>query len=173
MLRPVRIALTLPTISERAIELAGEALARANEDVLRATPGAPGLWDAAVVYQLEPQGEDWYGIPELLQRGAGDCEDLAAAEVAYLRVRGAAALLPGDPLWPIRHVLHRADIGFRVQRTGDSDYHCVVHVTVDGQVWEDDPSARLGMIGRLFDPLILSHWRRLGARPRVMPREAM
>lgn len=52
----------------------------------------PSLYDSGVRYEREPPGhERWLTIPELYDAGVGDCEDLACARAAELRLDGEPA----------------------------------------------------------------------------------
>lgn len=54
----------------------------------------PPLYSGAVVYQEEPAGqgfEEFAPIPQVLQRGWGDCDDLVPWRVAELREMGEPA----------------------------------------------------------------------------------
>lgn len=86
----------------------------------------PPLYESGVAYVREPRGlERWLPPSEVLLRGQGDCEDLAAYRAAELRLTGE------DP-----------NAEARVVRTGPRTWHAVV-LREDGD-WED-PSAALGM----------------------------
>lgn len=88
--------------------------------------GAPPIYETGLRYQREPRGEErWLPPSDVLRRGHGDCEDLAAYRAAELRVTGE------DP-----------EAEARVVRTGPRTWHAVV-LRGDGD-WED-PSAALGM----------------------------
>lgn len=67
-----------------------EGLVAANEVALAAWP-LPPLYESGVVYEHEGPTEEWYDVPEVLARGAADCEDLAAWRVAELRAAGVDA----------------------------------------------------------------------------------
>lgn len=101
-----------------------------NLEFLRSAAGAraPRLYESGIRYQREDHGEEkWQSIPELLVSRRGDCEDLACALAAELRVRDgiqARAVATGKRLGD--HVL----------------YHVIVKYP-DGTT--EDPSRRLGM----------------------------
>jgi hypothetical protein len=64
----------------RVILAAGTTL---NAFYLDAWDLPPLAMDGTVVYRREPEGrEDWLTLPLLLERGAGDCEDLSMAYAA-------------------------------------------------------------------------------------------
>ena len=108
-----------------------EALVRLNMDWLRRAGGRiPPLYNTDVVYEREGRTmegrprEVFRQIPEVLKRGVGDCEDLAAWRIAELRAMGVNA----QPL---------------ITKHGRM-FHVSVRLP-DGRV--DDPSKRLGMEG--------------------------
>jgi len=91
-------------------------------------PRTPSLYDSGVVYEREPAGrEDWQTIPVTLERGNGDCEDLAAWRTAELQHQGEKA-----------RIITRT----KRQRNG----RLLIHVLVmreNGDI--EDPSLLLGM----------------------------
>lgn len=127
----MRVVIGIPRpLTRTAMNHALEALTRINEDWLRANPDAPDLYSSGVRYAVEPTGyELWDPTALLLARGAGDCDDLACARAAELRVR------EGD-------TGARADCYPSAIRNGRRTWHAIV-VRGDGTV--EDPSARLGM----------------------------
>jgi hypothetical protein len=67
-------------------------LTLANQRYLRAFPNTPPLYRSGVVYKRDPAGQEpWRTIPEILERGAGDCEDVACWKAAELRLKGIRA----------------------------------------------------------------------------------
>jgi hypothetical protein len=112
--------------SRAALLRAFEALAGINTTYLL-TYKAPPLYQSGVVYVPEPPGrEHWQDVPTTLERGKGDCEDLASWRIAELRVKGERAIP-----W----------VTWR--RVGDGlRFHALVK-RADGTI--EDPSARLGM----------------------------
>jgi len=108
-----------------------EGLARAGEEWLRLYPGTPPLFKSGVVYDNDTSGkEDWQDIPTTLERGKGDCKDLAAWYSAEIRHRGGRA---------------RPFIRWR-KLDGHTTYHVLVLITLtDGRRIIVDPSRRLGM----------------------------
>ncbi|HEY0711730.1 MAG TPA: hypothetical protein VGF45_03595 [Polyangia bacterium] len=66
-----------------------EALCQINEGHL-AQKAYPPLFEAGVRYRRE-QGERWRDVPTLIERGEGDCEDLACWRIAELRASGVHA----------------------------------------------------------------------------------
>ena len=127
----MRVVIGIPRpLTRAAMNHALEALTRINEDWLRANPNTPNLYESGVRYAVEPTGyELWDPTALLLARGAGDCDDLACARAAELRVR------EGDPA-------ARADCYPSAIREGRRTWHAIV-VRGDGTI--EDPSARLGM----------------------------
>lgn len=101
-----------------------------NESWLRAHPRAPKLYESGVRYRRERPGrEDWLTVPSILERGHGDCEDLASWRIAELRLTGIRA---------------HPRITFR--RFGPGGRFSLYHITLvypDGRV--EDPSRLLGM----------------------------
>jgi hypothetical protein len=71
-----------------AMDTLGESLVQINEQWLRMHPETPDLFDSGVYYDLhEDVQRPWQSIPRLYKMGRGDCEDIAAARTAELRVR--------------------------------------------------------------------------------------
>lgn len=87
-----------------------------------------------IYYLAEPDGrDDWQDIPDTLERGNGDCEDLATWRCAELRVRlGVDADLG----------ITKSDMPLQSGAALVTMYHIVV-VLPDGAI--EDPSRRLGM----------------------------
>jgi len=69
-----------------------EGLVRCNQVYLDDNPNTVKLYDSDVVYQPEFGTEEWQDIPTTLERGFGDCEDLAAYRCAELRNEGVKAM---------------------------------------------------------------------------------
>jgi len=106
----------------QALVAALELLCALNLIYLKAHPRAPALYKSGIRYRREPRGvENWQTIAEMLRSKFGDCEDLACARVAEIRVKGLYA----EP-WP-------------VSRGG------LWHVLVKHSRGIFDPSKRLGM----------------------------
>jgi hypothetical protein len=104
-----------------------EALVAANRALLRSLP-VPRLFESGVRYQAEgPSTDDWQDIATTLERGNGDCEDLAAWWIAELREAGELAAAPLIHWYP----------------SGDRTWYHVLVRRADGTV--DDPSRALGM----------------------------
>lgn len=120
----MRVALLIPAASERSLAAAMCALVALDVLYLATHPDAPRLYDSGVRYRPEPRGsEEWVTVPDLLQRGWGDCEDLAAWRCAELRLEGERA----TPC---------------VRRSGPATYHALV-CREDGSI--EDPSRVLGL----------------------------
>lgn len=122
------LAILVPARSEQAINAALAALVVLNRIYLRTHRDTPRLYESGVRYRREVAGaEQWLTLPLLLQVGAGDCEDLAAARAAELiesgEDPGAAAV--------VRRV--RAGLWHAVVRRGTGEI--------------EDPSKALGMNG--------------------------
>lgn len=109
-------------------EIAGalEALTRINLGQLRGGLPWPGIYRAGIRYEREIPGdaETWQSCRDLLSTRRGDCEDLACARAAELRLQGVKC----------RAIVVRSSGG----------YHAVVQY-MNGRI--EDPSARLGMLG--------------------------
>lgn len=118
-----------------------EAVCRANMKWLELFPSTPGLYESGVVYTPEDGTEEWPDIPTLYRAGKGDCEDLACARVAELRVR--------------KRLRCRPFIRWRESRGGHRTYHVLVAIRhprgttlIAGERYIiEDPSKRLGMGG--------------------------
>lgn len=106
-----------------------EALVTLNRLHLRQRRNIPHLYRSGIRYEREdigPDGrrrEEWRQIPELLKLGEGDCEDLVAYHVAWLREREGIRAIP----WLTKR---------------GSTYHVLVRYP-DGRI--QDPSKDLGM----------------------------
>jgi hypothetical protein len=71
-----------------AMDTLAESLVQINEQWLRTHPETPNLYDSGVYYDLRADVQrPWQSIPRLYRMGRGDCEDIAAARTAELRVR--------------------------------------------------------------------------------------
>ena len=126
-------------------------LARCNARLLRERPSLPFLYEANVHYERE-EVETWSDFIQLLAQGWEDCDALAAARAGELLARGWKALSPRDPGYAAAKAANLTSIPAEVAltttlRPGEHGlYHCVVRYVVNGTVWFDDPSARLGML---------------------------
>jgi len=90
-----RVSLTVPSgsvglaaldaLSEEALEL----VVQANMKFLREHPEAPRFFESGVRYQLDDSDtNEWLTIPQILERGWGDCDQLAPWFAAELRLQG-------------------------------------------------------------------------------------
>ena len=126
-------------------------LARVNARILRENPGLPGLYDAGVVYRRETD-EHWSDYVNLLAQGWEDCDSLAAARAGELLARGGKVLRRGDGGYAEGRKLPRihAEVFLRTRARPEQPglYHCLVRYRVGSRWFYDDPSARLGMLGR-------------------------
>jgi len=78
----------LTALSEEALE----AVTVANMEYLRTHPDTPPFFESGVRYQLDDSDtNDWLTIPAILERGWGDCDQLAPWFAAELRLRGFPA----------------------------------------------------------------------------------
>jgi hypothetical protein len=105
------------------------ALVMVDQLYLRLHPQTPSLYQSGVRYQEEPDDgiEEFASIPAMYARGWGDCDDLAPARVAELRMRGEKASIR---------------VQWRSRPGGRKLYHVLVR-RGDGSI--EDPSAKLGM----------------------------
>jgi hypothetical protein len=111
-----------------------EALTESNVEYLRARPRTPWLYKSGIYYLAEPDGrDDWQDIPDTLERGNGDCEDLATWRCAEWRVRQGVDAQLG---------ITKSDMPLQSGAALVTMYHIVV-VLPDGTI--EDPSRRLGM----------------------------
>ncbi len=106
-----------------------EATTLINQIYLK-THNVPPLYASGVRYQNEPTDwgyEDFAIIPAVMQRGWGDCDDLAPWRCAELREQGEAA---------------KIRIQWKAMSGGGKLYHIVVR-RANGDI--EDPSRILGM----------------------------
>lgn len=148
-------------------------LASENELIFDARPDLPGVYDSRVYYQRERE-ETWSDWINTLAQGHEDCDALAAARAGELRSRGWRALQPGDAGYALARRLRprriKALVMMTTRRSGrGGQYHCIVQYWIGGRQFRDDPSARLGMHGGTFDPVILRRRRALSRRPAAHP----
>ena len=127
-------------------------LARCNARLIRDQPKLPLLYASRVRYEREEE-ETWSDFIQLLAQGWEDCDALAAARAGELLARGWRALSPNDPGYAAAKAANLTSIPAEVALTtqlpvGERGglYHCIVRYVVNGTVWFDDPSARLGML---------------------------
>lgn len=104
-----------------------EGLTRVNEEIYRRDPRLPSVYDTRVNvrYDGTDPNEDWLNVREVIRMRRGDCEDLAAARAAELRVRF------NDPQARVH-----------VYRSAPKMTHAVV---LRGDGVTEDPARRLGM----------------------------
>jgi hypothetical protein len=132
-------------------------LARSNARLLRGRPDLPGLYESRVRYEREDV-ETWCDYLSMLAQGWEDCDGLAAARAGELLARGWRALHPGEGGYALARKLKPSSIAAEVVLTtrvlpGDHGlYHCIDRYEIDGRVFWDDPSARLGMLERRLTP---------------------
>ena len=146
----MRIAILLSFNEAAAVRLLNH-LARENAIILEAHPDLPLLYDSGVVYRRETD-EHWSDYVNLLAQGWEDCDSLAAARAGELLARGGKALRRGDGGYAEGRKLPRihAEVFLRTRARPEQPglYHCLVRYRVGSRWFYDDPSARLGMLGR-------------------------
>lgn len=88
-----------------------EALVYLNEVILKKRKSTPPLASSGVRYDPDPMKENWSTIDDVIARGRGDVEDLAAWRAAELRAQGEKATieLRGEPGRWLTCVVVRAD----------------------------------------------------------------
>lgn len=112
--------------SKQALLILLETLTRIDQDYLAKHPDTPPLYESGIVYQPEFGTEEWQDIPTTIERGYGDCEDLAAHISAEFRMKGIAS----EPY--LRMQIHKN--AFRI--------HALAQLP-NGDI--EDPSLKLGM----------------------------
>lgn len=133
--RPIQIAIKLfqgkSDLDRSRLAITGlmDGLVTANRIWLAAYRDTPALYDSPVLYQAEKQTEIWCDIPTILEKGFGDCEDLACWRIAELRNQGINAM---------PFITWRDNPG----KIGGTIYHALVRWP-DGRI--EDPSRALGM----------------------------
>lgn len=103
------------------------ALFEIDKDYLDAFPNTISLYRSGIIYCQEDGTEDWQPIPNAIQTGVADCEDLACWRAAEL-------------------VVNKGILAFPVLREKTSRDKIMYHVLVqypNGSL--EDPSKRLGM----------------------------
>lgn len=164
-----RIRLELATLDARTVATVLTGIANHNARWLARHVATPLLYDSGVRY-VEERRERWADLPTILasiERGE-DCDSLAAWRAGELVARGAQALRPGEPGHDdaIRLALPsiRAQVSVAVTDPGPPLLHAFVTYEVDGRVYHDDPSTRLGMWGRVADD-VTARWAAAGVSP--------
>lgn len=88
----LRIQFELESVAVQDLNVLCRALCLLNVRFLRQNPHTPTLRQAGIRYVSQPLGvERFKTIPQLMAAGGGDCDQLAPARAAELRVRGVAA----------------------------------------------------------------------------------
>lgn len=110
-------------------------------------PDTPRLYDSGVRYFPENGDEEWMDIPNIIERGGADCEDLSCWRVAELREMGIRA----KPFirWTRRenyefHVLVFRPDGELIDLPPRCPLGQTYEIGADGSIIED-PSLVLGM----------------------------
>lgn len=149
----MRIAVKLAFDEQAAVRLLNW-LAQENAILLQERPELPLLYDTGVRYRREDD-ETWCDFINMLVQGHEDCDGLAAARAGELLARGWLALRPGDGGYEeamrTRPTSIPAQVFLRTRSSVDEPglYHCLVRYRLGSQWYVDDPSARLGMNGRI------------------------
>lgn len=104
-------------------------LTMANDWTYRHDLTLPSIYEAGVVYRREPPGyEQFCDVRTVLDRGFGDCEDLACALASFYRARHGENARPDITWKPL------------------NARHWLYHITVlRGDGSREDPSQKLGM----------------------------
>ncbi len=126
------------TVDERKISLQAqmESLITHNLLYFKKHPEIGDIEEFPLRYVMKPRPQDvddWWDVPEVIARGAGDCKDFSAWMVAQYRYRSMADVYP----WITDHVYEDPD----GQGPPVTLYH--VRVRVHEQIL--DPSAYFGM----------------------------
>lgn len=120
-----------PELDPETIAICLDALFRIDLLYLKRHPKTPHPYRAGVRYQREPKGQErWASIPKVIERGQGDCEDLACWLTAWYVSSGV------DPL---------ARVTFTHRDTPHGSLYHILCLRGSGVV--EDPSKRLGMGG--------------------------
>lgn len=122
--------------SQSALLIMFEALVNINQIWIKThKTTTPPIYKAPVRYEREYGTELWCDIPTILEKGFGDCEDLAAWRCAEIREAGGKA----SPYVTYKKV------------NGSFHYHAIIKraginpKTGTYGKWLEDPSKRLGM----------------------------
>lgn len=113
-----------PDENAYALRVLLDCLIRLNLGYLRSHP-APALYQSGVRYG---RTQTWDCIPELYQKGYGDCKSLTAALIAECTLQGRAAV-------PV----------FRFRQRPDGSGNLDFHILVQTEQGFEDPSKVLGM----------------------------
>jgi hypothetical protein len=124
----IRVGFEISSVDAQHLRIMLDALVRLNLLELK-QKRYPNIYKAGVVYRREPRGgpnrfERWQTISDIIENGYGDCEDLASARVAQLRMMGVRA------------------VPWLTRRRGGNTWHVVVRYP-NGRI--EDPSKILGM----------------------------
>lgn len=91
----IRVGLELSSVDAERLRVVLDALVRLNLIDMR-KQRFPDLYKAGIRYKKEPKElgrfERWQTLKMMLKTGHGDCEDLASARVAQLRMMGVRAV---------------------------------------------------------------------------------
>jgi len=121
----LRVAFELDAVKTPQISILVRSLCALNVLYLRQHPHAPPLYATGVRYRTQPGGvERFRTIPQVLEAGEGDCDQLAPWRAAELRVRHGIKATP------------------EVRQMGPNLWHVYVRLP-NGRV--EDVSAHLGM----------------------------
>jgi len=116
---------------QMALDVAAEALTQINVQWLQLHPETPSLYESGIYYSLDSDTQKpWLSLPELYAAGRGDCEDIAFARAAELRVKGIDA----------RPCMMRWDQAWHASEEGKWKVHWVVCLP-DGT--QEDPASKL------------------------------
>jgi hypothetical protein len=149
----MHIDLELPN-SPRAWVLGLNALTQVNRAIVLGNPAFPFLYYTPVIYQRERK-EIWKTCDAILRDGFDDCDGLSTWRAGELEAAGWLAVFPFEEAYELAQAYQPETIAARVvlEQTGTRLFHAITRyqIVVDGDVYEftDDPSARLGMLGKV------------------------
>lgn len=97
----------VPISSDASVQALLDTLTAINVVFLKSHGDIPPLYSSRVRYKRERPGrEEWLTIPIVIQRGFGDCEDLACWRAAELRCQGIEARAVAYHSAPhVRHIV--------------------------------------------------------------------
>ena len=151
-LQPTRYRLSVEWKEESAVAILNW-LAQWNAELLRRLPETPLLYDSGAVYKQEPGVEVWMDILCIYAKGFDDCDGLACARAGELLAKGGSALKSGETYHNKVSKPLVVDVFLRTRSEPEAPklYHCLVRYRPSAKhTWaEDDPSARLGMLGTI------------------------